>query len=67
MWYLIALILCVSLLGGVIYFARQDARKSARLDALKKEAKEIARAQAIADNVRRESIDSVRDKLKQTK
>ena len=48
MWiYLTALIFGVSLLGGIIYFARNDGKKSARLEAIKNELRERERAQAI--------------------
>ena len=67
MWYIIALVVFLILLSGLIYFIRQDAKQSARLDAIKREIKERQRAQTIIDNVRRESVDSVRDKLQQTK
>lgn len=65
--YLIALIFGLSLLGGIVYLARQEGKKSARLEALKNEIRERERAQTIIDNVRNTSIDGVRDKLKQTK
>lgn len=68
MWiYLIALILGLSFLGGIVYLARQEGKKSARLEALKNEIRERERAQTIIDNVRNTPIDGVRDKLKQTK
>lgn len=68
MWiYLIALIFGLSLLGGIVYLARQEGKKSARLEALKRELKERERATSIIDNVRNTPIDSVRDKLQQTK
>lgn len=67
MWPLTALIFALSMLCGAVYYARKEAKKSERLEALKREAKEIARAQAINDSVRNMPIDSVRDKLQQTK
>lgn len=67
MWYIIALIVFLCLLSGLIYFVRREAKQSARLDAIKREIKERQRAQNIIDNVRRESADSVRNKLQQTK
>lgn len=68
MWvYLAALIFGLILLGVLMFLARRDGTKSARLEALKREIKERQRAQTINDNVRRMSIDSVRDKLQQTK
>jgi len=67
MWPLIATVIGCGLLLCLAFFARQDGKKSERLAALKREAKEIARAQGISDNVRRLSADSVRDRLKQTK
>ena len=68
MWiYITALIFGLCLVGGVILFAWREGKQSARLDALKREIKERQRAQNINDNVRRMSIDSVRNKLQQTK
>lgn len=68
MWtYITALIFGLILLGVLMFLARRDGTKSARLDALKREIKERQRAQTINDNVRRMSIDSVRNKLQQTK
>lgn len=65
--YITALIFSLVLLGFIIYFARQSGKTSARLDAIKREIKERERAQTIIDNVRNTPIDSVRDKLQQTK
>ncbi|MBR4592131.1 MAG: hypothetical protein IKO35_02875 [Elusimicrobiaceae bacterium] len=67
MWQIHGLIFGCSLLMLVVFLARQEGKKAARLAALKREAKEIARAQSIADSVYRMSADSVRNKLKQTK
>lgn len=68
MWTCItALIFGLFLLWGIIHYARKEISNSARLDALKREIKERQRAQTIIDNVRRTDIDSVRDKLQQTK
>lgn len=68
MWTCItALIFGLILLGVLMFLARRDGTKSARLEALKREIKERQRAQTINDNVRRMSIDSVRNKLQQTK
>ena len=68
MWiYITALIFGLILLGVLMFLARRDGTKSARLEALKREIKERQRAQTINDNVRRMSIDGVRDKLQQTK
>lgn len=68
MWtYITALIFGLILLGVLMFLARRDGTKSARLEALKREIKARQRAQTINDNVRRMSIDSVRDKLQQTK
>lgn len=65
--YITALIFVLCLLGVLIYFIRQEAKKSARLDALKREIKERERAQTILDNVSRTNIDRVREKLQNTK
>lgn len=67
MQYLLALVFGCGLIGLVIYFARQDGERAERLAALKREIKERENAQTIIDNVRRTNIDSVREKLKQTK
>lgn len=61
------LIFGLGLLGGLIYFVRQEAKKSVRLAAIKKEAENIARAQQTLNSVRDMSIDSVREKLQHTK
>ena len=68
MWtYITALIFGLCLLFGLIHYARKESSNAARLEALKREIKERQRAQTINDNVRRMSIDSVRNKLQQTK
>ena len=68
MWtYITALIFGLWLLFGLIHYARKESSNAARLEALKREIKERQRAQTINDNVRRMSIDSVRNKLQQTK
>lgn len=68
MWvYLAALIFGTGLIGLIVYLAKQDATKSARLEALKREIKERERAETIISSVRQSSIDSVRNKLQQTK
>ncbi len=67
MWYLLAAAIAGGLLAGMVFYARQDAKRAERLAALKREAEERANAQSITDNVRRMSIDSVRDRLQQTK
>ena len=68
MWtYITALIFGLCLLWGLVHYARKESFNAARLDALKREIKVRQRAQTINDNVRRMSIDSVRDKLQQTK
>jgi hypothetical protein len=67
MWYITALIFGFFLVGGIVYYARKEARKSARLNALKREIKERERANKVIDTVRAMPIDRVRDKLKQTK
>lgn len=62
-----AIIFGCGLVGLVVFFARQDGERAERLAALKREIKERENAQTIIDNVRRTDIDSVRDKLQQTK
>lgn len=68
------IILVVGFLGMlalVAVMASKNGSKAAQLENLKaelrKRAEEQARAQRITDSVRRESIDSVRSKLQQTK
>lgn len=68
------IILIVGFLGMlalVAVMASKNGSKAAQLENLKaelrKRAEEQARAQRITDSVRRESIDSVRAKLQQTK
>lgn len=65
--YLAALIFCLFLLAGLVYYARRESKKSARLDALKRELKDRAHAQTIIDTVSRTNIDRVREKLQDTK
>ena len=68
MWvYLAALIFGLCLVSLVVFYARKSAKESARLNAIKEEAKERQRAQSIMDTVARTDIDRVRDKLQQTK
>lgn len=67
MWYLTALGFFLFFLGVLIFFIHQEATKSARLDALKREIKKRERANKILDSVARTNIDRVRDKLQQTK
>lgn len=64
MWtYITALIFGFGLLGGLVYFARKEAKKSARLKSLKDEVKERARANEILDNVRAMDERTVRNRL----
>ena len=64
MWqYITALIFGYGLLGGLVYFARREAAKSARLDAIKKEIKERNRAQQIIDNVTAMDARTIRNRL----
>ena len=51
MWSAYAVISLCCLLGVVVFYARQDGKKTARLAALKKEAKEAARVQDIRHRV----------------
>ena len=55
----------------VVWLASEGGSKSAQLEALKAELKRIAeenaRAQGIMDNVRRDDIERVREKLQKTK
>lgn len=61
----------LGMLALVAVMASKNGSKAAQLENLKaelrKRAEEQARAQRITDSVRRESIDSVRSKLQQTK
>lgn len=68
MWiYITALLFGLGLLFGLIHYARKESSNSARLEALKRELKERERAETIISSVRQSSIDSVRNKLQQTK
>ena len=67
MQYLFALVFGSGLILLVVYYAKQDGDRAERLAALKREIKERETAQTIMDNVRRADINSVCDKLQQTK
>lgn len=68
MWqYILALTCGLCLLSAVVLFARRDAKKAEHIKALKREIKERERAQVIMDTVRNRPIDSVRNKLQDTK
>lgn len=68
MWlYILLIVAYCSLFGTIIFLARREGSKSAKLAALKKEvadrAKEQAKANAILDNVRNFDEHTVRQKL----
>ena len=63
MWYLVGLILALCFLSLLVYLARQEGKKSERIEALKREAKERAREQQITSNVYSLSADDARRKL----
>ena len=68
MWlYILLIVAYCSLFGTIIFLARREGSKSAKLAALKKEvadrAKEQAKANAILDNVRNMSNGDVRGRL----
>lgn len=65
MWYITALVFGVSLVCGLVYYARKEARKSARLEALKQEVRERQHAQNLIDNVRNMDDATVRDRLRE--
>ena len=64
MWYITALVFGVSLVCGLVYYARKEARKSARLEALKKEVKERERVQKIQQHVADMPLADVRQRLR---
>lgn len=69
MWlYILLIVAYCSLFGTIIFLARREGSKSAKLAALKKEvadrAKEQAKANAILDNVRNMSNSDVRGRLR---
>ena len=53
----------IVLAGLALWLARRCGRQSARIEALKKEAQEYAKAQQISNRVRRMSMDDVRRRL----
>ena len=61
MWLLYGLIICLSV---AVFWARQDGKKAARLQALKQEAKEVARVQNIMQRVEHLPADAVRERLR---
>ena len=63
MWYLVGLILALCFLSLLVYFARQEGKKSERIEALKREAKERAREQQITSNVYSLTPSEARNKL----
>lgn len=58
----VVILLCY-LLGMALLWARQDGKKTARLEALKREAREAARVQDIKNYVDHMSLDDVRRRL----
>lgn len=69
MWlYILLIVAYCSLFGTIIFLARREGSKSAKLAALKKEvadrAKEQAKANAIIDSVRNMSNSDVRGRLR---
>lgn len=69
MWlYILLIVAYCSLFGTIIFLARREGSKSAKLAALKKEvadrAKEQAKANAIIDSVRNMSNGDVRGRLR---
>lgn len=68
MWqYILALTCGLCLLSAVVLFARRDAKRAEHIKALKREIKEREYANRVCDAVRNMPIDSVREKLKDTK
>ena len=63
MWQLTGGILALCFLSLLVYFIRAEGKKAERLEALKKEAKERARAQRITNNVNAMSADDARRRL----
>lgn len=63
MWYIVGLTIGLCFLSLLVYFVRQEGKKSERLEALKREAKERAREQEIINNVYSLSADDARRRL----
>ena len=59
MWINYAGILLCCLLGAVVFYARQDGKKTARLEALKEAAREAARVQDIKRRVENMSLGDI--------
>jgi len=64
MWQISGWLIGGVLLAMVIFFARQEGKKSARLSALKQEIREAARVQQIQQDVDRMAISDVRRRLR---
>ena len=67
MWHVYGLIFGLGLLGLAVFFIRQEGKKAARLEALKREAREVARVQEVLDQVERLPIGVVRQRLYNTR
>lgn len=64
MWILGTIAWLCCLLGIAVFYARQDAKKSARIEALKQEAREEARVQTIRQYVGDMPLSDVRRRLR---
>ncbi len=64
MWMLCALLLLGGLVGVIVYLARREGQKTARLDMLRKEVREVARVQDIKRRVDAMPLADVRRRLR---
>ena len=64
MWQISGWMIAGVLLAMVVFFARQEGKKSARLAAMKREIREQARVQQIKNDVDRMAISDVRRRLR---
>lgn len=63
MWPLYITIFGLGLVGLVGYWARQEGKKSARIQALKQELRGVTRVQTIQRRIERMPVESVRQRL----
>ena len=64
MWMLGVLMFFGGLVGVIVYLARREGQKTARLDMLKKEVREVARVQDIKHRVDAMPLADVRRRLR---
>ena len=63
MWPVYITIFGLGLVGLVVYWARQEGKKSARLQALKQELRGVAHVQDVQRRIERMPVESVRKRL----